>query len=67
MLIMETLQTIINSIPQLIKEIELLENLKANKENELLSLETQNQKLKYRLNFIKKVEYFSFFFYVNNN
>lgn len=55
---METLQAIIKSIPQLIKDIELLENLKTNKENELRSLETQNQKLKYRLNFIKKVYFY---------
>lgn len=52
---MEDLQTLITTIPQLIKDIEQLEDLKSKKENERLTLESQNQKLKYRLNFLKEV------------
>lgn len=46
---------IIDTIPQLIKDIEQLEDLKTAKENERLALESQNQKLRYRLKFLKEV------------
>lgn len=49
------MDAIIDSIPQLIKDIEQLEDLKAEKENERLALESQNQKLRYRLKFLKEV------------
>lgn len=42
-------------IPQLIKDIEQLEALKAEKENERFTLESQNKKLKYRLKILKEV------------
>lgn len=46
---------VIDTIPQLIKDIEQLEDLKAEKENERLALESKNKKLKYRLKFLKEV------------
>lgn len=49
------MDAIIDSIPQLIKDIEQLEELKNSKENERQTLETQNQKLRYRLKFLKEV------------
>lgn len=49
------MDAIVDSIPQLIKDIEQLEELKNAKENERQTLETQNQKLRYRLKFLKEV------------
>jgi len=49
------METVVNAIPQLIKEIEQLEELKTVKESERLTLESQNRKLKYRLNILKEV------------
>ncbi|XP_025417721.1 arginine--tRNA ligase, cytoplasmic [Sipha flava] len=48
------MDAVIDTIPQLIKDIEQLENLKAEKENERLALESTNKKLKYRLKFLKE-------------
>lgn len=50
---------IINSIPQLVRDIETLEQLKAEKDNERQTLESQNQKLRYRLKFLKEVSHVS--------
>lgn len=48
---------IVNTIPQLIQDIGQLEELKTEKENERQALESQNQKLRYRLKFLKEVNY----------
>ncbi|KAE9543373.1 hypothetical protein AGLY_002173 [Aphis glycines] len=48
------MDAILDTIPQLIKDIEQLEDLKEEKENERQALETQNQKLRYRLKFLKE-------------
>ncbi|XP_050532942.1 arginine--tRNA ligase, cytoplasmic [Daktulosphaira vitifoliae] len=48
------METVVESIPQLIKDIEELEKLKAQKEIERTDLETQNKKLQYRLKFLKE-------------
>lgn len=52
---MEIMEQIVGTIPQLILDIEQLEELKAEKENERQALESQNQKLRYRLKFLKEV------------
>lgn len=49
------MEAVIDSIPQLIKDIEQLEDLKIQKENEQLLLETQNKKLRYRLKILEEV------------
>lgn len=49
------MDAILDSIPQLIKDIEQLEDFKAEKENERQLLESQNQKLRYRLKLLKEV------------
>jgi len=49
------METIVDAIPELIKEIEQLEELKTVKESERLTLESQNRKLRYRLNILRKV------------
>jgi hypothetical protein len=49
------MDAILDTIPQLIKDIEQLEDLKEEKENERQALESQNQKLRYRLKFLKEV------------
>lgn len=49
------MEAVVETIPQLIKDIEQLEELKAEKESERLALESQNQKLRYRLKFLKEV------------
>ncbi|XP_029346570.1 arginine--tRNA ligase, cytoplasmic-like [Acyrthosiphon pisum] len=48
------MDAILDSIPQLIKDIEQLEDFKAEKENERQLLESQNQKLRYRLKLLKE-------------
>lgn len=53
---MFTMDAIVSGIPQLIKGIEQLEELKTEKENERLKLELQNKKLKYRLRILKEVK-----------
>lgn len=53
---------IVETIPQLIQNIGLLEELRAEKENERQALESQNQKLRYRLKFLKEVSCNSFMF-----
>jgi len=53
------MDAILDTIPQLIKDIEQLEDLKEEKENERQALETQNQKLRYRLKFLKEVSTFA--------
>lgn len=49
------MDSICNTIPQLIQDIEQLEALKTEKENKVQALESQNQKLRYRLQFLKRV------------
>lgn len=49
------MEAVVDSIPQLIKDIEQLEDLKIQKENEQLLLETQNKKLRYRLRILEEV------------
>lgn len=49
------MEAVVDSIPQLMKDIEQLEEFKIQKENERLLLETQNKKLKYRLRILEKV------------
>jgi len=49
------MDAILDTIPQLIKDIEQLEDFKAEKENERQLLESQNQKLRYRLKLLKEV------------
>lgn len=49
------MEAITETIPELIRNIEQLEDLKKVKENERLALESQNQKLKYRLKLLKEV------------
>lgn len=49
------MDSLYNTIPQLIQDIEQLEALKTEKENERQALECQNQKLRYRLQFLKRV------------
>lgn len=49
------MDSIYNTIPRLIQDIEQLEALKTEKENEAHALESQNQKLRYRLQFLKRV------------
>jgi len=46
---------IITEVSQMFHEVEQLKNSQLNKENEVKSLEYQNQKLRYRLKFLKEV------------
>lgn len=48
------MEAIVDSISQLTKDVEQLEELNA-KKKEILDLQAQNQKLKYRLDFLNKV------------
>jgi len=52
---MEIMDDIVETIPQLIQDIGQLEEIKLEKENERQALESQNQKLRYRLKFLKEV------------
>lgn len=51
------MDAILDTIPQLIKDIEQLEDFKTEKENERQLLESQNQKLRYRLKLLKEVSW----------
>lgn len=59
------MEAVIDTIPELIRNIEQLEDLKKEKENERLALETQNQKLRYRLKLLKEVSYICYIMNIN--
>lgn len=52
---MDEINAIADAIPLLVKDIEQLEEYREAKKNECQALETQNQKLRYRLKFLKEV------------
>lgn len=60
------MEAVIDTIPELIRNIEQLEDLKKEKENERLALETQNQKLRYRLKLLKEVSYICYIMNINS-